>query len=193
MDIMMFRGVSPTGSAGLGTYIGFGGVLMLLGGIGEWVLGNTFPSVVFTSFGAYWVGLAITLMPYTGAISTSGGSPTPDFYNSFGMSRTDRNRLFFSGLIGFRLLFGVHGRPVLHIRDLRSPHKLDPLPDLDAARAGVRMLDGRLLLHRHGQRRSRKSHHHRRRCSRIRHLHVGLVDLCGHHACGCRLPIHPAR
>ena len=85
MDIMMWRGVPPTGSAGLGTYIAFGGILMLLGSIGEWILGNTFPCVVFGSFGSFWIGLSLTLMPYTGAIeSNPGGATGAAFNNSWG-------------------------------------------------------------------------------------------------------------
>ena len=34
-----------------GVYFFFGGVLMILGSIGEWVVGNTFPFVVFGTFG----------------------------------------------------------------------------------------------------------------------------------------------
>ena len=33
------------------TYFFFGGVLMILGAIGEWIVGNTFPFVVFGTFG----------------------------------------------------------------------------------------------------------------------------------------------
>ena len=32
-------------------YFFFGGVLMILGSIGEWIVGNTFPFVVFGTFG----------------------------------------------------------------------------------------------------------------------------------------------
>jgi len=37
---------------------------MILGGLGEWILGNTFPFVVFCSFGAFWLGFAATLQPF---------------------------------------------------------------------------------------------------------------------------------
>jgi uncharacterized protein len=82
MDIMQWRGVPPYGSAGLGTYIGFGGILMLLGSIGEWILGNTFPCVVFGSFGSFWIGLAITLMPTSGAVSSNPGGLTGGAFNN---------------------------------------------------------------------------------------------------------------
>lgn len=86
MDLMQFRGVVPNGYAGIGAYIGFGGILMILGGLGEFLLGNTFPCVVFGSFGAFWITLAITLIPYFGAASsyTDGGALGAGFNNSFG-------------------------------------------------------------------------------------------------------------
>ena len=50
-------------TASTGAYYGFGAILMILGGIMEWVLGNTFPAVVFTSFGAFWFTFGSTLVP----------------------------------------------------------------------------------------------------------------------------------
>lgn len=35
----------------LAAYFFFGGILMILGAIGEWIVGNTFPTVVFGTFG----------------------------------------------------------------------------------------------------------------------------------------------
>lgn len=34
-----------------GVFLAFGGLLMILGSIGEWIVGNTFPFVVFGTFG----------------------------------------------------------------------------------------------------------------------------------------------
>lgn len=75
MTLMGWRGAGHNGAAGIGQYWFFGGLLMILGGVGEWILGNTFPFVVFTSFGAYWLSYAATLQPYFnayGAYSTTG-------------------------------------------------------------------------------------------------------------------------
>lgn len=47
-------------------YFGFGGI-MILGGIGEWIVGKTFPFVVFGTFGAFWVTFGITLVPFFNA------------------------------------------------------------------------------------------------------------------------------
>lgn len=38
---------------GTGVFFFFGGLLMILGSIGEWIIGNTFPFVVFGTFGEY--------------------------------------------------------------------------------------------------------------------------------------------
>ena len=40
---------------------------MVLGSVLEWILGNTFPFVVFGSFGAFWLALASTLTPFYNA------------------------------------------------------------------------------------------------------------------------------
>lgn len=34
-----------------GVFFAFGGILMILGSLGEWIIGNTFPFVVFGTFG----------------------------------------------------------------------------------------------------------------------------------------------
>jgi len=46
-----------------GAYYFFGGLLMILGSFLEFILGNTFPFVVFGSFGAFWLTFAATLTP----------------------------------------------------------------------------------------------------------------------------------
>lgn len=41
--------------------------MMMLGGLLEFFLGNTFPTVVFLSFGAFWLSYGGTLLPQFGA------------------------------------------------------------------------------------------------------------------------------
>jgi hypothetical protein len=43
--------ISETWTIISGAYLFFGGLLLLLGEVGEFLLGNTFPTVVFTTFG----------------------------------------------------------------------------------------------------------------------------------------------
>jgi uncharacterized protein len=57
-----------------GAYFFIGGVLMLLGGFLEWVAGNTFPFVVFASFGGFWFSYGATLLPSFNAF----GAYSPD-------------------------------------------------------------------------------------------------------------------
>ncbi|KAF7945093.1 hypothetical protein EAE96_009873 [Botrytis aclada] len=91
-DLMGWRGAGNNGAAGIGSYFFFGGLLMIVGGFLEFVLGNTFPFVVFISFGAFWLTFASTLEPsyYAyGLYAPPGGTPvdglkTVGFNASFG-------------------------------------------------------------------------------------------------------------
>jgi uncharacterized protein len=74
-----------------GSYYFFGGLLLVLGGLLEFILGNTFPSVVFSSYGAFFLSFAATLQPsyyaygsYAPAgASESAGLDTVGFNSSF--------------------------------------------------------------------------------------------------------------
>jgi len=90
-DLMGIRGAGGTGAASIGAYFFMGGLLMILGSLGEFLLGNTFPFVVFGSFGGFWLTFAATLDPNFGATSDYSPDPTkpylgassPSFYASF--------------------------------------------------------------------------------------------------------------
>ncbi|OAP59513.1 hypothetical protein AYL99_06811 [Fonsecaea erecta] len=73
-DLMGWRGAGGNGAASVGAYFFIGGVLMLLGGFLEWVAGNTFPFVVFASFGGFWFSYGATLLPFFNAF----GAYSPD-------------------------------------------------------------------------------------------------------------------
>lgn len=47
---------------------------MVLGGFLEFILGNTFPFVVFCSFGAFWLTFAATLQPFYNAYGAYGSA-----------------------------------------------------------------------------------------------------------------------
>ncbi|KAI0204252.1 GPR1/FUN34/yaaH family-domain-containing protein [Astrocystis sublimbata] len=75
------------GNANVGSYIFLAGLLLTLGGIGEWILGNTFPSTVFFTFGGFWLTVGVTIVPGTGAYglysktdNPAGGLENPQFY-----------------------------------------------------------------------------------------------------------------
>lgn len=54
-----------------GTYFWFGGMLLTLGGLLEWIMGNTFPCTVFTTFGGSHQALTalLTLQALSGSHS----------------------------------------------------------------------------------------------------------------------------
>ncbi|KAK0882405.1 hypothetical protein LTR87_003700 [Friedmanniomyces endolithicus] len=89
--LMGWQGAGGSGASDVGVYFFFGGLLMILGALGEWIIGNTFPFVVFGSFGAFWLSFAGTLSPSFnayGAFSTTSnpaeGLTVPTFNASFG-------------------------------------------------------------------------------------------------------------
>ncbi|KAJ9660516.1 hypothetical protein H2198_002452 [Neophaeococcomyces mojaviensis] len=78
--LLGFQGASANSLAAIvGPWYFFGGIAMVLAGIGEFVLGNTFPFVVFTVYGVHWVGAAYTTDPWhplTAAYGAEGGAMT---------------------------------------------------------------------------------------------------------------------
>lgn len=72
-----------------GQYFFFAGILLLIGGLLEWVLGNTFPATVFTTFGGFWLSFGATLTPFFNAMAaydaaaTPAGTTPPAFYASY--------------------------------------------------------------------------------------------------------------
>lgn len=70
---------------------------MLLGGLLEWVAGNTFPFVVFASFGGFWLSYGATLLPFFNAF----GAYSPDPENiTAGLTTQGFNATF-----GFFMIF----------------------------------------------------------------------------------------
>ncbi|CAK1366984.1 unnamed protein product [Cercospora beticola] len=63
MQLMGWHGAGGSRSANNATVVLYGGILMWIGGLLEFVLGNTFPFVVFATFGSFWAAYGATLMP----------------------------------------------------------------------------------------------------------------------------------
>ncbi|KAE8318307.1 GPR1/FUN34/yaaH family-domain-containing protein [Aspergillus transmontanensis] len=84
-DLMEWRGAGGFGAATVGTAYFFGGLLMILAAVLEFILGNTFIFVVFSSYAAFWLSLATTLTPFYAAYTAYEPSdPTnPGFNNSY--------------------------------------------------------------------------------------------------------------
>ncbi|KAG5927885.1 hypothetical protein E4U53_002785 [Claviceps sorghi] len=70
MDLMGWRGAGGSGAAGIPVYFFQGGLLMFTGALLEWFLGNTFPAVVFSVFGTFWLAYAGVLNPGFAAFSS---------------------------------------------------------------------------------------------------------------------------
>ncbi|PPJ52238.1 hypothetical protein CBER1_09728 [Cercospora berteroae] len=91
--LMNWRGtLTGLGASDIAVYIYFGGVLMVVAGFFELILGNTFPAVVFTTFGAFWFSFGGTLQPFYGAWAAFAEDPVgapqtgltnPAFFNAY--------------------------------------------------------------------------------------------------------------
>ncbi|KAH7129761.1 GPR1/FUN34/yaaH family-domain-containing protein [Dactylonectria estremocensis] len=89
--LLGWQGAGGLGASDVGAYIYFGGLLMLLGAVGEFLLGNSFPTVVFSTFGAFWFTFGATLTPSYGAYAAYATDPqdplsgltSPQFQASF--------------------------------------------------------------------------------------------------------------
>ncbi|KAJ6605949.1 GPR1/FUN34/yaaH family-domain-containing protein, partial [Mycena sp. CBHHK59/15] len=79
--LMTWDGAAPTSLVGIiGAFYFIGGLGMTIAGIFEWVLGNTFPFVVFTTFGGFWLTLGVLFDPSKNlATAFTDGENTPAF------------------------------------------------------------------------------------------------------------------
>lgn len=115
----------------MGTFscsIFFGGMLLIIAGIFEFILGNNFPFLVFMGYGAHFLSFATTFQPTFHQISFySNGDPyqsgvTPAFAASFGefphTEFTDLYRLRVN-----RILPSVSGHSINRLLARRSSHQ----------------------------------------------------------------------
>lgn len=78
---------------------------MVIGGFLEFILGNTFPFVVFGSFGAFWLTFGATLTPYFNAsiayepTDPAASAGNPEFQSTFGFFQVYMGVLCFVYLI----------------------------------------------------------------------------------------------
>ncbi|EAA64313.1 hypothetical protein AN8981.2 [Aspergillus nidulans FGSC A4] len=89
--LMAWRGSSGNGIAFIGPIIFLGGLLLLITSILEFILGNTFPCVVFGTIGGFWFAFAATMIPSfnaaapysSSATSTTAGLTSASFMNTY--------------------------------------------------------------------------------------------------------------
>ncbi|TVY50968.1 Protein alcS [Lachnellula cervina] len=117
-DLMGWRGAGVLGAASTGVYYFTGGLLMILSGLLEFLLGNTFQFILFCGYGtafpthvripkqtiadtvfpgSFWLALGATLTPYFGAYEHYSPDPTSA---AAGLSSMGFNASF-----GFYLVF----------------------------------------------------------------------------------------
>jgi len=67
MDNLGFQGAtSGSGLAAVGAFYACAGIGLYIAAILEWTLGNTFPMVVFGTFGGFWLSYAMLISPSMG-------------------------------------------------------------------------------------------------------------------------------
>jgi len=87
IGLMGWRGSG--GAADLTVYYFFGGLMLELGGILEFILGNTFPFTVFCGYGSWFLTYAGTFQPFFDADflydpdSPAAGAATPEYLATF--------------------------------------------------------------------------------------------------------------
>ncbi|KAJ5742510.1 uncharacterized protein N7511_011529 [Penicillium nucicola] len=89
--LMAWRGAGGGGAALSGVFMLLGGVLLVISSVLEFIIGNTFSSVVFGHFGGFCLASGATLIPgfYAAApyssttTNTLAGLHSPGFVNSF--------------------------------------------------------------------------------------------------------------
>ncbi|KAL1899416.1 hypothetical protein Sste5346_002812 [Sporothrix stenoceras] len=110
--LMGWRGASNFAASIIPAYFFFGGLLMFITGLLEWVLGNSFPSIVFTAFGCFWFTFGGILCPSFG---------TYGFYAAAGdAASTGLAAKGFNASLGFFLVaFGLF-TAILFICSLRT-------------------------------------------------------------------------
>ncbi|KAJ5503557.1 GPR1/FUN34/yaaH [Penicillium fimorum] len=73
----------------VGPALAYGGLVQLLAGMWEMAIGNTFGATVLSSYGGFWISLAITFIPggfdIIGALEEADHGSHAMFYNSFAL------------------------------------------------------------------------------------------------------------
>jgi len=81
-DLMGWAGATTNSTVvPSGAYYFIGGIGLYIAGILEFILGNTFPSTVFMTFGGFWSALGFLLDPSKGIAASLGGATAADYNN----------------------------------------------------------------------------------------------------------------
>ncbi|EXJ81802.1 hypothetical protein A1O1_07867 [Capronia coronata CBS 617.96] len=75
MVLLGWQGASGSGAGNLGSWIWLGGIVTIVGAIGDWITGHIFPAIVFSLFGGFWCSFGTMLVPDAGAFSAYSTDP----------------------------------------------------------------------------------------------------------------------
>jgi len=80
--LMGWGGANATSLVSIvGAYYLVGGLGLVIAGVMEWILGNTFPFIVFVTFGGFWMSLGTLQDPLHGIAAAFTGGATSVAYN----------------------------------------------------------------------------------------------------------------
>ena len=107
--ILEWKGTNSTSIvAASGTWYFFGGIAMNVAAICEFVLGNTFPFVVFMIYGTHWVNIAYTNDPWhplaAAYTAAAGGAAETAVYKPYTSAQGHYNVVM--ALVSFIFLLG---------------------------------------------------------------------------------------
>lgn len=107
LDLLNVRGATAGSSiAMLGAFYGVAGIGLYVTCIMEWVIGNTFPSVVFGSFGGFFISYGIINQPSIGIAASF--APAADASNGITAATAGASTASYNlGLGMFFLSFGI--------------------------------------------------------------------------------------
>jgi hypothetical protein len=182
-----WRGSGGLAVATTGPTIWFGGMLLILAGIGEFLLGNNFPMIVFLAYGAHLLSFATTFIPWFNAIGFfnpdgSGiGSPGTSnqssvFLSSFGkLDFIVRKKVVELTHIASSLLSHCHGHTILHLPPRLPARQRRLRPHLFLCNNRIRPGRRRVFPPCQSQRRARHKAGYGNGCMLLRGLGAGLL------------------
>ncbi|KAJ6006661.1 hypothetical protein N7451_004605 [Penicillium sp. IBT 35674x] len=109
--LLGWQGAGGLDAANVGSLVFIGGLLLVLAGVGEWILGNTFPAIVFTIFGGFFFAFGSTLEPSFNAYGAYSPDPSDP---AKGMNAT------FFATFGFFLVVVLIVLTILGIASIRT-------------------------------------------------------------------------
>ncbi|KAJ4368029.1 hypothetical protein N0V83_006384 [Neocucurbitaria cava] len=103
ISFMGWQGAGGLSVATTTINIWFGGVLLIIAAIGEFLLGNTFPMIVFFAYGAHFLSYATTFIPFYNAV----GFFNPDGSGFGGPGTANQTQVFLASYAFYPIVMSV--------------------------------------------------------------------------------------